>query len=110
MFVDPPEITAFEAANRRLEVVVAEASGVINAAHGVLVQAAIEVIADPRIALGPGVHTPAGWLAWKAGISKRRAADIARLARRASELPVTVTALVEGSIALDHATVTKSPL
>jgi hypothetical protein len=91
--------------NRRLEAQVAEASGVINAAHGVLVQAVMEVIADPRVALGPGVHSPAAWLAWKAGISKRRASDIARLARRAHELPVTIAALVEGSLALDQAAV-----
>jgi hypothetical protein len=102
---ESPEMQAVWVTNRRLEAQVAAASGVINAAHGVLVQAVMEVIADPRVALGPGVHSPAAWLAWKAGISKRRASDIARLARRAHELPVTIAALIEGSLALDQAAV-----
>lgn len=58
MFVEPPEIAGIEAAARRLEAQVAEASGVINAAHGVLVQAVIEVIADPRQPRGGCVHPP----------------------------------------------------
>jgi len=108
MFVqgfDTPEIKAREATSRRLEAEVAEAAGVINAAHGRLVEVIAAVIADPGAALGPGVHTPAAWLAWKAGISRARAGDIERLARRAGELPCTVAALVEGSMALDQAAV-----
>lgn len=89
----------------RLEARVAEAAGVLNAAHGALVEAAAAIIAEPWAFLGPGVYTPAAWLAWQAGLSPARARDIERLAKRAAELPCTVAAVVAGELSLEQSTV-----
>jgi len=78
---------------------------VLNVAHGRLVQVAVQILADHRGLLGPGVHTPAAWLAWHGGLSPSKAADVEHLARRAGELPDTVAALVAGELSLDQASV-----
>ena len=103
--MDTPQIKAFEARVRALEGRTAEAAGVLNAAHGVLVEVAADLLGDGSGALGEGVHTAAKWLAWQAELSPARAGDVERLARRRSELPVTVAAVVAGSLSLEQATV-----
>lgn len=62
-------------------------------------------MAEPHLGLGEGIHTPALYLQWRAGLSPAHARDIARLAGRIHELPNTVASLCEGSISLDQATV-----
>ena len=100
---DPvPAFKAAEARTREVEARIAELQGIINAAHGELVTIAAEVI-DTGLGLGTGVHTPALYLAWKAGISTARAHDLVRLAKRRDELPTCVAALADGSLTLDQA-------
>lgn len=88
-----------------LEGEVAAVAGVLNAAQGRMVLHAAELLADPFLGLGEGVHTPALYLAWKAGMSSGHARDVARVAKRLDELPCTVAALCAGELSLDQATV-----
>lgn len=76
--------------------------GVINSAFGELVAAIGPVVAD-EVGLGPGVHTPAAWVAWRTGLSPAHARNLVRLAERAEELPVATAALVAGELSVDQA-------
>jgi hypothetical protein len=49
-----------------------------------------------------GIRSPEQWLAWKAGVSGRRAKRLVAIARRRLELPVTVTAFDAGSLSEDQ--------
>lgn len=81
---------------------VARLTGAINAAHGRLVQV-VRVALDEDLAGGPGLHSPAHWLAWKAGMSPGRARDLVKLAERIDELPAAVEALSAGQLTMDQA-------
>ncbi len=87
-----------------VEARIAELQGIVNAAHGALVDVAAEIV-DERLGLGSGVHTPALYLAWKTGVSKAHANDLVRLAKRRAELPTCIRLLQEGSLSLDQAAV-----
>lgn len=78
-----------------------EVQGVINAAHGRVVELA-------RRALEVGVSggdslTERQWVAWQTGAAPAQATSVVLLAQRAHELPHTVAALAAGSLSLDQA-------
>jgi hypothetical protein len=72
------------------------------AAHGALVEVAARVLED-QAGNFSGTHTPAGYLAWRAGISPARAGELVRLARRRHELPACIEALGAGELSIDPA-------
>ena len=76
----------------------------LNAAHGRLVELVAEVL-EAECWVGAGVHSCEQWVAWKAGLSPARAHDVVILARRRQELPAMTTALAEGLLSVDQATV-----
>jgi hypothetical protein len=82
-------------------------AGIVNAAHGRLVDLTILTLAEGHH-VGPGLHTCAQYLAWQAGVSKATANQLVRIARRAEELPVLVDALRAGELSLDQADVVAS--
>jgi hypothetical protein len=79
-------------------------AGVINAAHGELVDLTVLTLAEGHH-VGPGLHTPAQYVAWQTGVSKATANRLVRIARRVDELPHLVGALRAGAISLDQADV-----
>ncbi len=82
----------------------ASVAGVINAGHGALVDVTVAVLAEGDH-VGPGLHSPAHFLAWRIGCSKSTANQLVAVAKRASELPVLLAALRAGEISLDQAEV-----
>ena len=99
---DPAELAVRKARTDVVEARLAELQGIVNAAHGALVEVAAEIV-DDKLGLGSGVHTPALYLAWKTGITKAHANDLVRLAKRRHELPTCVRMLHDGLISLDQA-------
>src|SRR5690606_5889274 len=77
---------------RAFERRVASAAGVLNAAHGALVDLMVEALRE-RFWQGWGIHTPVQWLMWRAGTSRHTARQVLRLAVRADELPATLQLL-----------------
>ncbi|MCB0964735.1 MAG: DUF222 domain-containing protein, partial [Acidimicrobiales bacterium] len=80
----------------------AEAAGVLNAVHGQLLDLVILTLADGHH-VGPGLHTPGQYVAWKTGMAKATANRLVRIAKRADELPCVTEALRAGEISLDQA-------
>lgn len=81
---------------------VAVAAGAANAADGALVDLTARALAD-RLWEGWKIHTPRQWLCLRTGVSRQRADQVLRVARRAGELPTTVGLLREGRLSLDQA-------
>ncbi|MCU1370265.1 MAG: hypothetical protein JWO77_1459 [Ilumatobacteraceae bacterium] len=82
---------------------IAQTQGIINLAEARMVELA-------RRGLAMGVSggdnlPPRAWLAWRAGISPERAADIVKVAERAGDLPHTIAALSAGELTVDQAAV-----
>ncbi len=90
-----------EDAVRRIEAEVAAAAGALNVAHGRLVEVAGELI-ETELWQGYGVKSVEHWLGWHAGLSPERARQITAVARRRTELPVTVATLVAGELSVDQ--------
>ena len=84
-----------------LEAELSEVSGVLNAAHARLVALVAEALAGEQWAQ-TGIRSPDHWLAWKTGLSPRRAAEVVVIARRAGELPATMATFAEGRLAVDQ--------
>src|ERR1041384_3691227 len=82
---------------------VASAAGVLNAAHGALVDVVVEALAG-RLWEGWKLHSPVQWLMWRAGGDRTPAHKIVRVAKRASELPTVLSLLRAGELSLDQAT------
>ena len=80
----------------------AEAAGVLNAVHGRLLDLVILTLADGHH-VGPGLHTPGQYVAWKTGMAKATANRLVRIAKRVDELPCLTAALRAGEISLDQA-------
>jgi hypothetical protein len=91
------EATEREAQAARLEAQMAEVCGVLNAANGRLVALIAEVLAAGAWQ-GAGIRSAAHWVAWRCGVSPRRAHTLVAMARRLAELPVTRAALEAGEI------------
>lgn len=84
-----------------LEAELAEVCGQLNLLHGRLVGLVGDAL-DAKAWVQWGVHTPAHWLGWQAGLSPAHARSIVQLASRREELPVTVAALTAGELSLDQ--------
>ncbi|MCB0958404.1 MAG: DUF222 domain-containing protein, partial [Acidimicrobiales bacterium] len=82
----------------------ASVAGIVNAAHGSLVDLTVEVLAEGDH-VGPGIHSPAQFLAWRIGCSKATANQLVAVAKRVDELPCLLGALRAGEISLDQAAV-----
>jgi hypothetical protein len=98
----PIETSAEWEVHRAFEAAVASAAGVRNAADAALVDLAVTALAD-GLWEGWKIHTPAQWLMWKAGASKRTAHQVVRLARRAGDLPTVMDTFRRGGLSLDQA-------
>lgn len=97
---DPVEVDPV----RRIEADVAAAVGVLNAAHGRLVELAADLI-ERELWRGVGIKSPEHWLCWKAGLSPQRARQLPAIARRRGELPATVDTLSRGAVSLEQVAV-----
>ena len=73
-----------------LEAEVSVVAARLNRAHADLVDLTRRVLDGERWA-GGGVRSPEHWLVLHAGLSPARAHDVVRLARRAVELPTTLS-------------------
>ena len=85
-----------------VEVPLAEVIGLINASTGRLVQLVAQAL-ETGVWAQVGIRSPEHWLAWKGGVSLRRARRLVTLARRSVELPATTAALVIGELSEDQA-------
>mgnify|MGYP001826169247 CR=1 FL=1 len=83
---------------------VCEIAGILNVANARLVATMETVLAD-EMWQGPGVHTPAQWLALKAGISPERANDIVRIARRRASFPTLIDVFGAGQLSVEQVAV-----
>ncbi len=79
----------------------AEIAGVLNAQHSRLV-ALVERALDTDRWRAADIHSPAQWLAWKAGLSPHRANEIVRCAERRSEFPRVSAVFDRGELAVDQ--------
>ena len=87
-----------------LEAEVSVVAARLNRAHADLVDLTRRVLDGERWA-GGGIRSPEHWLVLHAGLSPARAHDVVRLARRAVELPTTLSAMVAGQVSVDQAVV-----
>jgi hypothetical protein len=79
-----------------------EVAGHVNAQHARLVDLTVALLADESAWAGPGVYRAEQYLAWKTGLSSTRAKQIVTIARRATELPVSMDAFRRGELAVDQ--------
>jgi hypothetical protein len=86
------------------EAEICEIAGILNVANARLVAVMETVLADDAWQ-GPGVLSPAQWLAWKAGISPERAKDIVRVARHRSSFPTLIELFDQGQLSLEQVAV-----
>lgn len=86
------------------ESLVAEITGHLNVQNGRLV-AVMAGVLDDREWVGTGIHSPAQWLAWKAGLSPERAKLIVTVAEQRADFPVVTSALERGEITLEQVAV-----
>lgn len=85
-----------------IEIRMADACGALNTAHAALTRVLAEAL-DEGTGLGFGLHTPAQWVAWRAGCAPSRAADLVRVAQRRADLPALAEGLDSGLLSLDQA-------
>ncbi len=83
---------------------VCEIAGILNVANAQLVAVMQQVLSD-ELWQGPGVHTPAQWLAWKAGISPERARDIVRIAGKRASFPALIDTFDSGRLSVEQVAV-----
>ena len=83
---------------------VASLAADLHDAHGRLVDAVAVALVEGSWQAA-GIRSPEHWLVVRAGLSRGHAAAVVLMARRASELPATASALREGRISLDQAAV-----
>jgi Domain of unknown function (DUF222) len=87
-----------------LEARLADACGVLNAAHAQLVSLIAEALETGAWDV-PGVRCAQHWVAWKTGLSPGRAKQVVQIASRTSELPVTLGMFADGELAIDQVSV-----
>src|SRR5262249_30331861 len=94
---------------RSLEAEICEIAGQLNLAHARLAEVMQRVLESDSWS-GDRIHTPSQWLAWQAGLSPHRAAEIVKIAERRSEFPLVIGAFDRGELAVDQvAVVAKNP-
>jgi hypothetical protein len=86
------------------EAMIAEISGHLNVQNSRLVQVMADVLANDEW-VGSGVHTPAQWLAWRAGLSPERARVIVQVAERREAFPLVSGAFDRGELTLEQVAV-----
>jgi hypothetical protein len=90
-----------EAAAIALQTRMADLCGHLNVLHAQLVEAAVEAL-DGDLWQQWGVRSPEHWLAWQTGLSPARAKQLVDVARRSTELPVTLAAFSDGELSVDQ--------
>ena len=85
-----------------VEAPLAAIAGLANAVTGHLVELVTRAI-ETEVWGQAGIRSPEHWLAWKTGMTLRRARKLVTLARRHAELPATIAALRAGSLSEDQA-------
>jgi hypothetical protein len=78
--------------------------GAVNVAHARLVQLAVTVLAEGHHE-GPGLASPAHFLAWRTGQSLGTCRNVVRVARRWDDLPCLMAAFCAGELTLEQAAV-----
>lgn len=84
----------------RLEVEMAEVCGVLHASTAWLVRLIGRVL-ETESWQGFGIRSAEQWVAWKCGVSPRRARVLVTMARRLGELPETKAAFEAGELGED---------
>ena len=91
------------------ESMIAEIAGALNLTNARLVAVMAEALTDNAWS-GPGLHSPAQWLALKSGVSPERAKTIVRVAERRSEFPTVMSMFDRGEFSLEQvAELVKAP-
>lgn len=101
VMIETVERTSWETDVCRIEADVAEVAGVLNAAHGRLVELAGELI-ETEAWRRVGIKSVEHWLCWRAGLSAHRAKQVVGVARRRAELPVICATLARGERSLEQ--------
>ena len=84
----------------RLEREVNEVAGGLNVLHGRLIALATRCVAEPGLWRGVGIRSLEHWLGWRMGLTVHVARQVVTVAARADELPVSISRLEEGRLAL----------
>ncbi len=81
----------------------ADAAGVLNLANARLVEITERALRDASW-VGTGVHSPAQWLAYRAGVSPERAKAIVQVAERRASFPTVMSAFDAGELSFEQVT------
>jgi len=89
---------------------IAEIAGSLNVLNSRLVEVTERALAHGEW-IGHGIHSPAQWLAWQAGLSLHRAKEIVQVAQQRASFPLVIDAFDRGELAIDqvHVVVTRAP-
>ncbi|CAN5723124.1 hypothetical protein BH20ACT4_BH20ACT4_03110 [soil metagenome] len=90
-----------EASIDSLQTDLAGVCGHVNALHASLVRLVADAL-DGRAWAQWGIHSPAHWLAWQAGLTATNAHKIVAVAEQRSAHPVTIAAFEAGELSLDQ--------
>jgi hypothetical protein len=77
----------------------ADLCGVVNAAHGRMIEVVADVLADDAWVIS-GILSPRHWLTWQTAMTDASASAVVHLATRRDDLAATVAATVEGRLSL----------
>lgn len=87
-----------------LEAEIAQVCGLVNAGMARLVSLVGQVL-ETEAWQGWAIHSPEQWVAWKCGLTSKRARSLVRAARRLTEMPETRAAFEAGSLSEDQVAV-----
>lgn len=93
-----------------VEAEVAAIAGSMNVLNARLVEVIEHAIRGDEL-IGHGIHSPAQWLTYHAGLSPQHANEIVRVAEQRSAFPTVIEAFDRGEIGIDqvHVVVTRAP-
>ncbi len=89
-------------ADRQRDERMSRITGILNMHHAALVDETVDLLANEDEWVGPGVWTIESYLHWRAGVSSSTARQLASIARRVDDLPVSVAAFRRGELTLDQ--------
>jgi hypothetical protein len=92
--------TERDLASAELDDEVNEIAGGLNVLYGRMVDVAARCLAEPGLWRGVGIRSLEHWLCWRMGVSTHVAKQVTVIARRAAELPVSISWLEEGRLSL----------
>ncbi len=89
---------------------ISEIAGALNLINSRLVKVAERALERGEW-IGHGIHSPAQWLAWKAGMSPQHAKQIVQIAEQRASFPLVIDAFDRGELTVDqvHVVVTRAP-